>query len=213
MPDLQEDTTGRRFIPTPANAKPSVLFWNTSAKTYQTPWARFVNHKDVNELLIFISGLSASVETAPERAVYAYVWGPHADQQDANHEVAHLEHDLDPQTAERANILAATKALRLVTGWCDDVVPPRSVVLAFSGNSFLNHVARSDFRAEVRKGADDLDMKYHLGMEFKSLEAKGVTVRFWQIDRDNRAEALANTLLYSKERPLYRAVKKVLNST
>jgi hypothetical protein len=214
MPDLQRDPTGRRFIPIPANAKPSDLFFNASTTTFLTRGARFCSKANFGEYLIFISGVSNSEEAPPGRAVYAYVWGPHCTHQDMTLNVGYLHDTFGPQTAERAQLLAAIEALKLVEVWCEapeSLVKARTIVLAFSGNYFLNQVARSTYREEAEKGRDNQDLKILLEYQIVKLGAKGVTVRFWQIHDENRAEDVAYTQLCGKKHLLYKAVKKVVN--
>lgn len=87
------------------------------------------------------------------------------------------------------------------------------VLVAFSGNYFLNHVAlRSDLREDVGNGTDNEDLKLDLADALDEIEFQGVRVLFWQVKpADNRAETLASTRLFGKEFPVQTALRMIIH--
>lgn len=196
--DHKETATKRRFTPKPFTTIPSKLFPNDICPP---SLARFISTEDRREALIFVAGRGAGTEAAPDRSVYAYVWGrPIPDDPIPHHAIHNLDTNDHPHTTERAQLQAIITALQSWRVW--KLERRNHVVVAYSGDYILDHVARVDLREQVDEGkgkvaekewrsADNLDLKGTLVDVLEKMDDERVLVMFWQVDgKYNEAEEL-----------------------
>lgn len=196
--DHKETASKRCFTPKPFTTQPSKLFPNDICPP---SLARFTSTEDVREALIFVAGRGVGTDIAPDRSVYAYVWGRAVPDDPVPHHAIHdLEGDDCPHTAERAQLQAIITALQSSKVW--KLERRNHVVVAYSGDYILENVVRVNLRERVEEErqkvdekdwrlADNLDLKCTLVDVLEKMDDERVLVMFWQVDGEyNEAEEL-----------------------
>ncbi|KAJ6619995.1 ribonuclease H-like domain-containing protein [Mycena sp. CBHHK59/15] len=187
-------TGPRTFEPSPALSdrspanivSPSSPFSNIFFSTMREPEKKLV---DTRTVLISVDGACAGNGTPSARAGVGIFFGPNSP-----HNVS--EAISGPQTNQRAEILAATKALRKASNLLEDVISVSKIVLLCDSKYVVGAMTEWVFAwkengwknakgGQVENKADFQE----LDAAIEKLEEDGLDVKFWLVGRENNAQA------------------------